>query len=102
MNIAKPDCFDIDVKLCTILNERGFNSYNSLESLHKKYDAIYTANVLEHIKDDVEILKQINSKLNPDGHLAIYVPAFMFLYSRFNASISGQQQVAPYSQVIQA
>lgn len=50
-------------------------------------DAIYSINVLEHIEDDEEALKQIHSKLKPSGSVFIYVPAFQILYSSMDKKV---------------
>ena len=44
-------------------------------------------NVLEHIEDDGEALRQIFARLRPGGCLAIWVPAFPLLYSKFDRSV---------------
>lgn len=44
-------------------------------------------NVLEHIEDDVEALRQIRSRLLPSGRIAIWVPAFQLLYSDFDRKL---------------
>ena len=44
-------------------------------------------NVLEHIEDDGEALRQIFARLKPGACLAIWVPAFPLLYSKFDRSV---------------
>ena len=44
-------------------------------------------NVLEHIADDQGALAAISDRLRPGGHLVIWVPAFPFLYSRFDEKL---------------
>ncbi len=44
-------------------------------------------NVLEHIADDQGVLRSIGERLEPGGHLVIWVPAFRLLYSRFDAKL---------------
>jgi SAM-dependent methyltransferase len=83
----KPDCLEIDPDLKKIILERGFNCFSGLDATDKKYDLIYTSNVLEHIKEDLDALIDIKKKLNPLGILAIYVPAFELLYSHTDAAI---------------
>lgn len=51
------------------------------------FDYIYTLNVLEHIQNDVDALRQLRSKLKPQGTLLIYVPAFPVLYSSMDAKV---------------
>lgn len=47
----------------------------------------YTLNVLEHIPDDVDALRQLYLKLLPGGKLLIYVPAFPVLYTSMDAKV---------------
>lgn len=47
----------------------------------ERYDAIVMVNVLEHIADDTEVLRQSNRVLRRGGHLLLFVPALMALYS---------------------
>ncbi len=44
-------------------------------------------NVLEHIENDGEALRQIHERLKPGGCLAIWVPAFPLLYSNFDRHV---------------
>lgn len=83
----KPECLEIDPKQRSIIEERGFHCYDSLNSIVKKYDLIYTSNVLEHIEDDQQALEQLNSKLKDGGSLIIYVPAFQLLYSELDDKV---------------
>lgn len=50
-------------------------------------DTLVLANVLEHIADDRAALAHLMNALRPGGHLLIFVPALMFLMSRFDRSI---------------
>jgi SAM-dependent methyltransferase len=50
-------------------------------------DAVVMINVLEHIENDVEQLRLIREALAPGGTVAIFVPAFMGLYSDFDRAI---------------
>jgi 2-polyprenyl-3-methyl-5-hydroxy-6-metoxy-1,4-benzoquinol methylase len=47
----------------------------------------YTFNVLEHIVDDVEALRQLRRKLAPGARLLVYVPAFQLLYTSMDANV---------------
>jgi hypothetical protein len=80
----KPDCFEIDPTLCEILKSRGFNVLSSRNTVNKNYEYVYTSNVLEHIKDDIETLKWLNSIMAEGGILSIYVPAHNIIYSKFD------------------
>ncbi len=84
---VKPDCIEIDPQQIKIIQQRGFTCFNNMNALSKKYDAIYTSNVLEHIEDDIHTLKELHSHLKPGGRIAIYVPAFMCLWSEMDAAV---------------
>ena len=82
-----PECLEIDHNLCDVVTRRGFKCYSNLDAITKKYDGIYTSSVLEHIEDDIAALKNLNSLLNKDAIISIYVPAFMLLYSGLDISV---------------
>lgn len=83
----RPECVEIDPYLRGVLIDRGFLCYKNLDDIKKEYDTIFTSNVLEHIEDDVNALKKLNSKIKINGILAIYVPAFMLLFNELDASV---------------
>jgi SAM-dependent methyltransferase len=49
-----------------------------------RYGSAVMFNVLEHIPDDSAALRGIHDRLLPGGNLVLWVPAFPFLYSRFD------------------
>ena len=48
------------------------------------FDGAVMINVLEHIDDEAAILADLHRRLAPDGHLVLWVPAFMILFSDFD------------------
>jgi SAM-dependent methyltransferase len=84
---TQPDCVEIDPDLRNIIREKGLNCFDDLSQINEKYDFVYSSNVLEHILDDLDALHKLNKIINNDGHLAIYVPAFNFLYNKVDASV---------------
>ena len=82
-----PDCCEIDPQLIEAIQARGLTCFNSISSLPKKYQGIYTSNVLEHIESDVEVLKELYSVLEPNGAIGIYVPAFPLLCSGMDVAV---------------
>ncbi len=50
-------------------------------------DSLVYVNVLEHIEDDLAELKVIGDSLSPGGHVMIFVPALMSLYTEFDRMI---------------
>lgn len=47
----------------------------------KSFDTVLCTNVLEHVRNDEEVLKNVYSVLNPGGRFLLFVPAFPSLYS---------------------
>ncbi|MCH2172674.1 methyltransferase domain-containing protein [Myxococcota bacterium] len=45
------------------------------------FDAILAADVLEHVEDDLELLRELCGCLRPSGRLVLTVPAYEFLWS---------------------
>lgn len=84
---VKPECLEIDPEQRLIIQSRGFTCYENLSSLRKNFDVIYASNVLEHIEDDLQTLRELNAKLKPGGTLMLYVPAFRMLYSELDEKV---------------
>ncbi|MEI9907395.1 MAG: methyltransferase domain-containing protein [Actinomycetota bacterium] len=82
-----PDCCEIDPQLIEAIQARGLTCFTSLSALPKKYEGIYTSNVLEHIESDVEVLKELYSALEVNGVIGIYVPAFPALFSGMDVAV---------------
>ncbi|HLY12398.1 MAG TPA: glycosyltransferase [Planctomycetota bacterium] len=59
------------------------NSYPEIEI----YDTIVCLNVLEHIEDDTEALRNMRSLLKPNGRLILYVPANPRLYCEIDRGV---------------
>jgi len=51
------------------------------------FDLIYSINVLEHIGDDLAVLRSLYKRLKDGGRLKILVPAFKILYGRMDAHV---------------
>ncbi len=51
-----------------------------------KFDTVIAINVLEHIKNDVLALKNINTILSRSGRIILFVPALSFLYGSIDES----------------
>jgi SAM-dependent methyltransferase len=84
---VKPECLEIDVKLREVIEERGLLCYGDLAEADGFFDGIYTSNVLEHIEHDEVILRQLHHRLRRGGTIAVYVPAFMCLYSSMDLAV---------------
>lgn len=86
-NGVRPECLEIDPTLRDVITGRGLICHASLDSVERNVDLIYSSNVLEHIEDDARALRELRQHLKAGGKLAIYVPAFMCLYSELDAAI---------------
>lgn len=49
-----------------------------------KFDAIYSSNVLEHIREDEKVLKNLKKILRKNGKIAILVPAKQFAFTKLD------------------
>jgi len=57
---------------------------NNVPYSESKFDLITALDVIEHIDDDAQSLKAIQSLLSEKGTAIITVPAYMFLWSHFD------------------
>jgi SAM-dependent methyltransferase len=82
-----PDCVELDPILQKRITSKGFLCERQITDLDKKYDAVYTSNVLEHIVDDLGTLIELYGVLKPGGVIAVYVPAHPLLFSKMDEEI---------------
>ncbi len=81
-------CLEPDAKQAQLIKVAGLPVATSLEEIDdSSIDFIYSLNVLEHIEGDVITLKALHDKLQPDGRILIYVPAFQILYSSMDRKV---------------
>lgn len=82
------DCVEPDPAQAAITRSLGLTTFSSIQEIRdESYAFIYSLNVLEHIPDDVEVLRQLARVLSPGGRLLIYVPAFPILYSSMDRKV---------------
>jgi len=58
-----------------------------LELRAERPDSIACLNVLEHIEDDLGVLRQMHQVLEPGGRVVLIVPAFMALYGPIDRNL---------------
>jgi hypothetical protein len=80
----KPICIEVDPELQKVLSDKGFSVASQLSEVEGQITNLFTSNVLEHINDDLAILKEIYLNMARNGRLAIYVPALNFIYSELD------------------
>jgi SAM-dependent methyltransferase len=90
---------------------KGFQNLNALftldfaeKELEKKYpqligqfDTVFALNVLEHVRDHEQSIRNCYSLLKPGGKLIILVPAFQTLFNKFDVALEHQRRYTPKS-----
>jgi len=56
-------------------------------TLLESFDTVFALNVIEHIQDDRRAILNAEKLLRPGGNLIILVPAFQYLYNRFDKEL---------------
>lgn len=87
-----PYTLEIDQIQADVLRKRGFSPVESIDDLPGEIDFIYTSNVLEHIEDDLGVLKQLHAKLSDDGRIAIFVPAFESIWTTLDDKVGHRRR----------
>ena len=59
------------------------------------FDTIILLDVLEHIEDDVELLRRLRRQLAPGGTLLLKVPAIAALYNPLDAAVGHYRRYSP-------
>ena len=60
---------------------------NKFGYLFNTFDSIFALNVVEHISDDDLAIKNSKKLLKPGGNLIILVPAYQWLYNKFDKEL---------------
>ena len=60
---------------------------NKYAHLLNSFDTVYALNVVEHIEDDQLAIANCRKLLKENGSLVILVPAYQFLYNRFDKEL---------------
>ena len=58
-------------------------------------ESVVAMNVLEHIEDDVQALRDLAAVLTPEGRVAVWVPAYMQLYGEFDRKVGHVRRYTP-------
>lgn len=81
------DCVEIDPNGVKVLKEKGYRVYRSVEDVDKKYDVVYSFNVLEHVENDSVLLGDMATAVTGKGSIIIYVPAFKIIFSKLDVLV---------------
>lgn len=79
--------FEIDKTYFENLQRKHRTCFEYSQLKDESIDYIYSFDVLEHIEDDQQALRELFRVLKPGGKIFIYVPAGPALYSRFDKKI---------------
>jgi SAM-dependent methyltransferase len=63
--------------------------------IKRKVDTVVMMNVLEHIEDDVQALKDLAAVVEPGGRIVIWVPGYMQLYGDFDRKVGHVTRYTP-------
>ena len=98
-------CTDINDSHLNLLhnqfNNRDYISINKLDITNKDHfktleeenlDTVICLNVLEHISDPIQALKNLRSLLKTDGRLILIVPNHPFLYCSLDKAVSHEKR----------
>lgn len=89
---------DVEKKAVEYCKKRGFERMSLLKNGMKlpfkdnSFDVITCLDVLEHIKEDENYLKELNRVLKPKGKLIIFVPAIQLLWSQLDVKSYHQRR----------
>ena len=67
--------------------KKGIKTFNSLSEVKKLYQVVVSLNVLEHIEDDVKILKNLFDLIEKEGSLVLYLLASNTVWSNMDTEV---------------
>ena len=62
-----------------------------------QFDTVFALNVLEHVPDHEQAIRNCRLLLKPGGNLVILVPAFQSLFNQFDIALEHQRRYTPKS-----
>ncbi len=62
-----------------------------------QFDTVFALNVLEHVPDHEQAIRNCYLLLKPGGNLVILVPAFQALFNQFDVALEHQRRYTPQS-----
>ena len=81
-------CVEPDDVLRARLTDAGLEAFAGTRDLGtRRFDLVYSLNVLEHIEDDGGALRSLSEHVAPSGSVVIYVPAFQVLYTSMDRKV---------------
>ena len=87
ITIIEPEKKLYDILKKNKLHKKFKIKNQTITNIKNKYDTIIYYDVLEHIRDDFNEVKNASKKLNKNGYLIFSVPAYQTFYSSFDKSV---------------
>tara|TARA_B110000008_G_scaffold252327_1_gene266825 strand:+ start:791 stop:1468 length:678 start_codon:yes stop_codon:yes gene_type:complete len=74
------------------LNELNIPNYKNLDELKEKYNTVVSLNVLEHIDDDLSVLKELIDYIENSGKIILYLPASEIIWSELDELVNHKRR----------
>ena len=87
ITIIEPEKKLYDILKKNKLHKKFKIKNQTITNIKNKYDTIIYYDVLEHIREDFNEVKNASKKLNKNGYLIFSVPAYQTFYSSFDKSV---------------
>ncbi len=68
-------------------NIKFYNEYFPSKRIKERFDNVVISGFIEHVEDDVNLLREIYKLLNPYGRVILLTSAYPWLYSNFDKSV---------------
>ncbi len=75
----------LDAVMQLDLSDAGLQ--NKHPQLHERFDTVIASNVIEHIADDRQAIRNCKNMLKQNGNLILLVPAYQKLYNSFDRQL---------------
>lgn len=91
-SFGEVDNVDISDEAITFMKDRGYGRLTKVDGItlpfkDKTYDMVGAFDVLEHIEEEVEALKEWSRVIKDDGAIIITVPAYQWLWTGHDVSL---------------
>ena len=82
--------YEVDEEALDKLKHNNIKTVSDLNNI--KVDNIVSLNVLEHIKEDKKVVKELEKILYENGRMVIFVPASMLVWTNLDVQVNHQRR----------